>query len=79
MTSRICPKCQRPVAPQQWIFQLATGLYVSGFITPTAFSHNAIITEMHIECVEEKCLKNHHTIAMAVETRLWVGLQSSTA
>jgi hypothetical protein len=58
MPSGICPKCPRPVEPRQWIFQLATGLYVSRFITPTDFSRKAILTEMHVECVEENCLKN---------------------
>jgi len=58
MTSRICPKCQGPIEPLQWVFQVATGIYVSPFITPTDFSRDAIITEMHAECVNGERLSN---------------------
>jgi hypothetical protein len=36
---------------------LATGTYVTPFITPTDFSREAIIIEMHAECVKEERLK----------------------
>ena len=51
-----CFKCDKPLLPGQWVYQLARGIYYFPHPTPTYLWPDAILAEWHFDCFDKALL-----------------------